>query len=337
MHPTVSIVLPTFNRASFLAQAFESIRGQTWEDWELIVVDDGSTDDTRQIVQRLARETRQAVRYTYGENGGAAVARNAGVELARGRYLAFFDSDDQWLPHHLAECVAGLEANEDVDWVYGAGRRIDHDTGQVLVEHSFYPDGKARPFLRLRARAVGDLRIIEDKNAALCHIRHGLYCGFQTSVLRRRVFDALRIPPLRVVEDQVFALMALAQGYRLGYFDRIHIVYHVHEANVSAAGKNVPLEKQLAVQQYVTRGLEQTDRYVQLGFRERRAMRANLSHVYFWHLGYVLLWQHGRRAEALQAMRRGLRHWPWDWRCWKTYLLAWVRKMVGRQPLINAD
>src|SRR6516225_5774559 len=101
--PAVSIVLPTYNRARFLPQALESIRAQTWTDWELIIVDDGSCDDTAAVVRRLAAETDRPVRYVWQENGGPAAARNAGLDLARGTYVAFFDSDDYWLPHHLED------------------------------------------------------------------------------------------------------------------------------------------------------------------------------------------------------------------------------------------
>ena len=72
------------------------------------------------------------------------------------RIVAFFDSDDLWLPHHLSTCVAALDANPEVDWVYAAGRRVELETGRVLSENSFYDsDGSPKQFLRLRTRIVG--------------------------------------------------------------------------------------------------------------------------------------------------------------------------------------
>jgi glycosyltransferase involved in cell wall biosynthesis len=118
--PAVSIILPTYNRAHFLCEAFESIRSQQFRDWELIIVDDGSTDDTAELVASQARDLAQPVRYVVQPNHGPYGARNTGLDVARGRYLAFFDSDDLWLPHHLAHCVEVLDANTDVDWVFGA-------------------------------------------------------------------------------------------------------------------------------------------------------------------------------------------------------------------------
>src|SRR5947207_12487932 len=90
--PTVSIVLPTYNRAPFLPQAFAAIQGQQWTDWELIVVDDGSTDNTPLIIADLSAELRQQVLYIYQENQGAYGARNIGLDHARSKYIAFYDS-----------------------------------------------------------------------------------------------------------------------------------------------------------------------------------------------------------------------------------------------------
>src|SRR5262245_582888 len=118
--PKVSIILPTCNRAKLLLDAFQAIRSQRFTDWELIVVDDGSTDDTRRLVEGLAAEVPQPVHYVWQENQGAYAARNTGLNRLRGKYVAFYDSDDIWLPHHLGDCVDALDGNPDVDWAYGA-------------------------------------------------------------------------------------------------------------------------------------------------------------------------------------------------------------------------
>ena len=139
--PAVSVILPTFNRARFLPEAFAWIRAQTFTDWELIVVDDGSTDNTRELTADLSKSIPQPVRYIHQENRGAYGARNTGLDNATGRYLAFFDSDDLWLPHHLANCAAALAAHSEVSWVYGACRLVNEATGQVVAATSFRMNG----------------------------------------------------------------------------------------------------------------------------------------------------------------------------------------------------
>lgn len=95
--PQVSVIIPTFNRKSWLEKAVDSVLCQTFTDFELIVVDDGSTDDTRSLFKTA--QTR--VSYLYQQNQGVASARNAGIRAAQSQWIAFLDSDDAWLPEKL--------------------------------------------------------------------------------------------------------------------------------------------------------------------------------------------------------------------------------------------
>jgi glycosyltransferase involved in cell wall biosynthesis len=111
--PEVSIILPTFNRVDVIGRAVSSVLRQTFHDWELIVVDDGSTDGTRARLEGLDRR----LRCIGQSNQGVYVARNTGLQAARGRYVTFLDSDDEWLPHFLALTTAFLRAHPDRHWV----------------------------------------------------------------------------------------------------------------------------------------------------------------------------------------------------------------------------
>ena len=106
--PLVSVILPTYNRAAMLGPALKSVLGQTYSELELIVVDDGSTDDTESVVAAIGDER---VRYLrLDANGGCAAARNAGIRAARGEWLAFQDSDDEWLPNKLEAQLASVQS-----------------------------------------------------------------------------------------------------------------------------------------------------------------------------------------------------------------------------------
>ncbi len=107
--PLVSIVVPFFNRLNLLPQVIETVARQTFSDWELILVDDCSTQDIAAAFQPFSNDPRIRLART-PQNVGPAGARNVGIDAARGRFIAFLDSDDQWLPEKLARQVAAMEA-----------------------------------------------------------------------------------------------------------------------------------------------------------------------------------------------------------------------------------
>src|SRR5687768_15137573 len=108
MHPPlVSVVLPTYNRAKTLERSIQSVLNQTFTDFELIIVDDGSTDESESILAKFSQLANVVL--VARPRRGCAAARNQGIRLARGRYMAFQDSDDEWRPNKLAKAVAALE------------------------------------------------------------------------------------------------------------------------------------------------------------------------------------------------------------------------------------
>lgn len=130
--PLVSVILPTYNRADTILRAIESVRNQTLQDWELLVVDDGSTDNTAElIVAYCANEPR--VKLIRQANQGVSGARNTGLRASLGKYLSFLDSDDEFLPHHLELESAFLEAHPAEGFVtaelwedFGHGNYVKH-------------------------------------------------------------------------------------------------------------------------------------------------------------------------------------------------------------------
>jgi glycosyltransferase involved in cell wall biosynthesis len=123
--PKVSVVIPTYNRAHLLTECIESALAQTFRDFEIIIIDDGSTDNTSQVVSAFP------VRYIHQQNQGVSVARNKGIELSRGEYIAFLDSDDTLLKNALEEGVEVLDKNPDVGFSYGQMYIMD-EKGHIL-------------------------------------------------------------------------------------------------------------------------------------------------------------------------------------------------------------
>ena len=130
MEPSVSIVMPTFNRMEFLRATVESVLRQTMPDWELVIADDGSNAQTLGYLESLTREQRIRLLRRH-PSGNAGAARNAGIAAAQAEWLAFLDSDDLWAPTKLERQLAVLRANPECGWSYTAFVMIDAD-GVVL-------------------------------------------------------------------------------------------------------------------------------------------------------------------------------------------------------------
>lgn len=128
--PAVSVVIPCFNAARFLQRSIESVVGQTHRDLELIVVDDGSTDDSVAVAREMASTDARVRVHVLSERRGVAAARNAGLEVARGKYVAFLDADDWWMPAKLEKQLAAAAARA-AGLVYSAVEVRD-EGGKVL-------------------------------------------------------------------------------------------------------------------------------------------------------------------------------------------------------------
>lgn len=206
----VSAVVPTYNRAHLIGRTIDSILSQSYPDLELIIVDDGSTDDTVSIVSTYTNKARFPVRYHKKENGGCSSARNMGVELATGDAIAFLDSDDEWLPETIENLVKTIE-DTGADFVYSPS--IVQINGKQFI---VYPAAFGHPelfaveyFLTTRAYA--------------CSI---LY--------RKHIFEVCRNDEsLRYNEDSDF-LQKVANSFKAAYLDTPTAVVHYHCANKSS-------------------------------------------------------------------------------------------------------
>ncbi|MEO0587751.1 MAG: hypothetical protein AAF078_08940, partial [Planctomycetota bacterium] len=247
------------------------------------------------------------------------------------RYFAFYDSDDRWLPHHLADCVAALEDQPDVDWVFSSVRMVDAATGRTLVSDVFAPaDAAPPPILACHADNRDGLRVIDDPAAFAALLAGDNLAGFQVSVIRRAVFTGagadepprLRIPPLRVGEDLALTGRALLAEYRLAYLPAVHVEYRVHDGNTSAVDgqaawprRRRSLRRYAAALRYLRRSIDPAAQPV-----EHARVTEALADLMFWRLGYHALPLD--RRDALRSMRRSLSLVPGQTRRWKTYAAA---------------
>ena len=132
--PAVTVVMPTWNRAAVICDAIRSVQNQRFSDWELIVVDDGSTDDTAKTIAEFS-ECDARIRYVAQQHAGPSVARNRALRLARGALIAYLDSDNVWYREFLATAVAVFGARPEIECAYGALiAELSGGRGRVLFE-----------------------------------------------------------------------------------------------------------------------------------------------------------------------------------------------------------
>ncbi len=200
-NPRASVIVPVYNGAAFIGDAIESILAQGYAPLEVLVVDDGSTDATADVV----RSFRNRVRYFRQDNAGPAAARNRGLALASGELIAFLDADDLWPDRKLEAQARYLREHPETDVVLG---RIE--------------------YLRLPGASETPIRFEDGGNTVTSvHLGSGLF--------RRSVFERVGHfdPELHYSEDHDWMLRAREAGVRLAVMDDITLVYRIHAGNMT--------------------------------------------------------------------------------------------------------
>jgi len=215
---TVSVVIPTYNRAGTVIDAVRSVLAQRFEDLELIVVDDGSTDDT---AARLASIPDVRLHVVLGPHAGVSAARNLGVRRATGSLISFLDSDDVWHPDKLAHEVAVLAEHPEVDAVFSDLEKRHGDR----VFPSFMR--QTAVFSRRLPTTPGGVVIIEPRELRLCLLQE-VPIKPSALTLRRPAFDAVGgfDETWSSSEDWEF-LLRLARAHRFAYLDQPLAVLHI--------------------------------------------------------------------------------------------------------------
>lgn len=276
--PLVTAAITTYNRARFLPDAVESILGQTVKDFELLVVDDGSSDDTESVIARYGNR----IRYVRQENQGRARARNTAVNLARGDLIAFCDSDDRWAPDRLERQLRVLENRPEVGMVHGQVELVDAN-GCPMREGTAGHRALFTKAHRGGAHYAG----------YACECR----CLSSTILIRRSVFETIGYyDPELPIEDYDLYLRLLLD-YEVEFLDGPPLAQHrQHSENVQprqlALGQIRTAEKHLAL----------LERRVDIPDARVAQRNFNLMIARSWR---VIGNRRRARSAALQALRLG--------------------------------
>ena len=213
----VSVVIPCYNQAHFLSEAIESVLAQSYPHFEIVVVDDGSTDDTPKVAARYP-----AVRCIRQDNRGLSAARNAGLGCSEGEYVVFLDADDRLLPEALEVGLECFDANPECAFVCGLYRRI-------AADGSFLFDRKRRHVVK----SVGEIRTRRDVYAALLHRNYIIMHA--TVMYRRTVFASVGgfDDSLGACEDYDLYLR-IARKFPVHNYDKVVAEYRQHGGNMTS-------------------------------------------------------------------------------------------------------
>ena len=281
-----SVIIPVFNGSGFIARAIDSVLAQTWPAHEIIVVDDGSSDDITNAVARYG----DRVRLIRQANAGVSAARNTGAQAANGDWLAFLDADDWFYPDRLKSHADFIRDDPALDFLTGDYdyRRPDHS--RISSSMELHSSGKA-----MLAKAAGRSRVVMTADELEPFVTDH-FGDTHTLSVPRKTFLALGGYPsgYRVCEDVFFLVRLCAQSTRIGVTCTPLAAYLIHDAS---ATRRDPLQAQIDnVRTLRAMALQAPDfpQPVQRGVRSRLSNgRLNLAYAYV---------RAGKRAQALRVV-----------------------------------
>lgn len=293
--PAVSVVIASFNRATLLGATLDSILGQSFRDFEVIVVDDGSTDETERVVSSYGSR----VQYLYQENRGPSAARNLGVRHAKSAWISIQDSDDLSLANHLEVLHGYVTSHSDVGMVFANGEYLG---GPVHNRKTIIPSAKSR---RLAQAGVG-LEDLFDKSIV----------RLQAGLISKKCYDQVggHDEELRISMDLDLSFRLWAR-YPMAYLDEVVFSYRKHDGNISANQERRLLEN-IRVIEKLTREYPKAEELLGKGRIHRR-----LAYRYY-RLAKTHL-KHGKPSEARAALDAAVRLSPLNPK-YRVYQWKWM-------------
>jgi glycosyltransferase involved in cell wall biosynthesis len=301
----VSVIIPTYNYCHFLGEAIQSVLEQTFSDFELIVVDDGSTDNTKEVVDSFGDSR---IRYIYQENRGVSAARNTGIKVSSGEYVAFLDSDDMWLPENLELKVKVLDSRSDVALICSDAYVFNDDTSDILGR--LWHDKKSADRVNLQRVSKQPLKEM---------LSRGGFIAPQLTVVRREVFTEVGYfdESLYVGEDWDMFIRIFLR-FPIEVLDKPLVRMRKHRDSLTANWDKIDLMRGLAAYDKVIRSYYLSDEHLKL-------VKRKLSRTLF-RLGRNMVIE-GKVTTGRERLLSAIETNPW---CVRPYVYLAVSFLGGR-------
>jgi glycosyltransferase involved in cell wall biosynthesis len=300
--PTVSAIIPVYKSARYVAEAMASVFDQTYQDWEMVLVDDGSPDNSSEIIaEQIRQHPDKRITYIRQENRGIAGARNTGIRNSSGKYLALLDADDKWAPRRLDEGVRVLDSHPEVGLVHSQAERIG-------------PDGELRPRTMFPVHLPDQSGMIFEKLLLRKANIYALTTLFRRSCCDRvGMFDESKV--LMGVDDRDL-WTRIARYHQVAYIETPLAYWRIHENNYSGDNDRM-MRARVAMLD---------------GFRKQRAIppvlyRRCMSKVHK-EMGDSLLYA-GKFDDAVRQYVTSIRRWPLE----APSYLNCVKALLHRRPV----
>jgi len=249
--PLVSVIIPTYNSAHYLPETIASIQAQDFDDFEIIIVDDRSTDNTKEVIAGLAAGN---IRYYCldANHGGPSLPRKIGVEKSHGDFIAFCDSDDLFVPDRLSTAVTFLQNCPELAMVFTDVQKFDDGTGKVLGN---FLDGYDR-FHVLPKKKVGDNCFVitsDDAFPCLFFENYILTCGV---TVRRTTFDTIGgFDETLTNGDDRDMWFRITRNFPIGFISKVGFMYRIRAGSISGRGPVLTANRSRVLRKQIAMGL----------------------------------------------------------------------------------
>lgn len=288
--PLVSVIIPTYNRSRLVKEAIDSVLKQTYADSEILVVDDGSTDETAQVLSKISD---QRIKYFHKNNDGLSNARNLGITKSRGEFIAFLDSDDIWPVNYLEIITDRLEENREYGLAYSMFTNV-------------YPDGHREPAFQKASFLSGNLtRYYFGRMPCILP---------SAAVMRRDVLADLYFDEyLKVSEDFDFFLR-LSVKTKFLFVPEATVLRRIFGNNLSIQFQNSICLNSILILERFFRHFN--DKKIIPAITARKKISREYRSAARIHI------KDGNREAAIKLLKKAIFYYPWDYQCYKRLLKA---------------
>ncbi len=293
----VSVIIPAYNKADYTCRAVDSVLRQTYPHLELIVVDDGSTDNTQERLKTYGNR----IQYIYKSNGGACSARNAGIGRAKGEYIALLDCDDMYLPNKIELSVGHLQRHPDAGFVHTKAYLIDREDQTVSVYER--PENRSQGWIAAR-------------------LIFGNFICNSTAVIRRSCLDRVGLFDETIFTPADWDMwLRLAEQFQAVFIDIPLTQYRITDNYIFNKLELAEREEAVTIDKYFQRNPSQS----------RVLKNKVLSH---WHLRFALCYVvKENNPRVHEELKQALAFDPWNVKAWAVYILNTVARASLKSAL----